>query len=112
MRDIGEEMRQSWNGAPPQPEGGQDLARQLRWSSSQMTRVGFLPPPRSPAKSCPRGLTRVPPRAARVCAALLTLAGGLGVRAQVPAANSREVLTYDIEWRLIPAGSAKLTLTG
>jgi hypothetical protein len=43
------------------------------------------------------------------------LAGALRVMAQVPqggaSVTGREVLDYEIEWRLIPAGSAKLTLT-
>jgi hypothetical protein len=46
------------------PSGRQDLARQLRCSSSQLIRVDFLLTPRSRTKSCLRGPTRVPPRAA------------------------------------------------
>lgn len=52
------------------PLGRQDLAREIRYSSSQMTRVDFLLAPRSRTKSCLRGPTRVPPRTARLgCAA-------------------------------------------
>src|SRR5437764_1320988 len=40
-----------------------------------------------------------------MAAALLTMAGG-----SVAMAQGTEVLTYDIEWRLIPAGTAKLTM--
>jgi hypothetical protein len=55
-------------------------------------------------------------RRLNMAAVLLMVAGALAAVAQVTQSGAsvtgKEVLDYEIEWRLIPAGSAKLTLTG